>query len=146
MEINEKILKEYECSICLDLLRKPIIQCQKGHNYCNKCYNSIGNSSPICPQCRGEFTRDKTSRNLFIEDMMTKFTTKCTNKGCDKLIRLDRFNTHTEKDCGYTSLTCAFKSYGCKWGGYQKDFKIHEQQCGYRTLRKNNNNNNKISK
>ncbi|XP_028671455.2 tripartite motif-containing protein 16-like isoform X3 [Erpetoichthys calabaricus] len=67
----------YSCSVCLDVLKKPVtIPC--GHNYCLDCINDYWDQSDsvgvyLCPQCRRSFNvRPELNRNTILTEIIEK--------------------------------------------------------------------------
>uniref|UniRef100_A0A3Q2NP21 E3 ubiquitin/ISG15 ligase TRIM25 n=1 Tax=Fundulus heteroclitus TaxID=8078 RepID=A0A3Q2NP21_FUNHE len=68
-------LQKYSCSICLDLLKDPvIIPC--GHSYCMNCIEKHWDGEnerkiPSCPQCKKEFKpRTDLVKNIMLADLV----------------------------------------------------------------------------
>ena len=65
--IQEKLVKNLECAICLDTFEDPkMLRCQ--HNYCRKCLEPMvikdGRIQKVtCPECRKE---TKVLKNVYI--------------------------------------------------------------------------------
>ncbi|XP_061588507.1 finTRIM family, member 67 isoform X2 [Cololabis saira] len=71
---------QFNCSICLDVLRDPVtIPC--GHSYCCHCIRNYWDQDDllglfVCPQCRHSFTpRPALARNTMLADVVEKFRT-----------------------------------------------------------------------
>lgn len=47
-DLNEKILQQLECPICVEYMKPPINVCEAGHSICSQCYNKVNQ----CPLCR----------------------------------------------------------------------------------------------
>ncbi|XP_072219248.1 finTRIM family, member 67 [Leuresthes tenuis] len=69
---------QFNCSICLDVLRDPVtIPC--GHSYCSDCIENYWNQDDylgvfVCPQCRHSFNpRPVLARNTMLADVVEKF-------------------------------------------------------------------------
>ncbi|XP_073348202.1 finTRIM family, member 67 [Pagrus major] len=69
---------QFNCSICLDVLRDPVtIPC--GHSYCSDCIKNYWDQDDylgvyVCPQCRQNFNpRPLLARNTMLADVVEKF-------------------------------------------------------------------------
>ncbi|XP_034559909.1 finTRIM family, member 67 [Notolabrus celidotus] len=69
---------QFNCSICLDVLRDPVtIPC--GHSYCSECIENYWDQDDylgifVCPQCRQNFNpRPPLARNTMLADVVDKF-------------------------------------------------------------------------
>ncbi|XP_029308807.1 E3 ubiquitin/ISG15 ligase TRIM25-like [Cottoperca gobio] len=69
---------QFNCSICLDVLRDPVtIPC--GHSYCSSCIQNYWDQDDylgvfVCPQCRHNFNpRPVLARNTMLADVVEKF-------------------------------------------------------------------------
>ncbi|KAF3858099.1 hypothetical protein F7725_011300 [Dissostichus mawsoni] len=69
---------QFNCSICLDVLRDPVtIPC--GHSYCSVCIKNYWDQDDflgvfVCPQCRHNFNpRPVLARNTMLADVVEKF-------------------------------------------------------------------------
>ncbi|KAK2822574.1 hypothetical protein Q5P01_022639 [Channa striata] len=69
---------QFNCSICLDVLKDPVtIPC--GHSYCSGCIQNYWDQDDylgvfVCPQCRQTFTpRPALARNTMLADVVEKF-------------------------------------------------------------------------
>ncbi|XP_047452562.1 E3 ubiquitin/ISG15 ligase TRIM25-like [Mugil cephalus] len=67
------------CSVCLDVLKKPVtLHC--GHNYCMDCINGCWNQEDqkgvySCPQCRYIFaTRPELNKNTVLVDLVAEMS------------------------------------------------------------------------
>ncbi|XP_059200819.1 finTRIM family, member 67 [Centropristis striata] len=69
---------QFNCSICLDVLKDPVtIPC--GHSYCLNCIQNYWDQDDylgvyVCPQCRQNFSpRPPLARNTMLADVVEKF-------------------------------------------------------------------------
>jgi hypothetical protein len=48
--LDEALLKELECPVCMQYMVPPIKLCTNGHTTCSKCRERV----KLCPTCRAE--------------------------------------------------------------------------------------------
>ncbi|CAF0732411.1 unnamed protein product [Adineta steineri] len=114
-----------ECSICRDLLWKPIA-CQECETpFCSTCMDRwLDNGSITCP------TRCET----YIERKCPPFITKVLSRlqiicfyqtnGCQEILPYEALDKH-EISCGYQFTKCP----GCQLEMLKKDFLHHKESC-----------------
>ncbi len=87
------------CSVCLDELTCPIIQCPNGNHFvCAKCLPKMQRK---CPLCR----TSKLFRNKFLEVKLEPSMIPCSNYKCNKLLLPWSEESHFN-DCKYTETNC----------------------------------------
>ena len=118
--LDEALLRDLECPVCMEYMVPPIKLCTNGHNICSRCRERV----QLCPTCTGEFSG---ARNVTLENIAKRLKYPCTNKksGC-----LERFSIeHIAKlqaVCVYGKIKCPFHLYGtCSWNGLKNHFKEH---------------------
>jgi hypothetical protein len=88
------------CSVCLDELTLPIIQCANGNHFvCVKCFRELQQRK--CPICR----TGKLLRNKFLDVQLEPSMIRCSNKGCRKYLLPWSEVAHLA-DCRYTEVEC----------------------------------------
>ncbi|CAG9329929.1 unnamed protein product [Blepharisma stoltei] len=109
------------CLICSDFFKPPIVQCSKGHSYCQSCVQRMSESqSPCksCAVCRSPISSEV--RNYSLEQLLDKFTIQCnwSSRGCTKQVTLSERFEH-EKTCEYRpQVFCYYKELQkCLWRG-----------------------------
>jgi Seven in absentia protein family len=117
------------CLICTDFFKPPVIQCNKGHSYCQSCVLKMKNCSSterICAVCRSPIA--SSIRNYAIEEILSKFSVGCswTSRGCSSQVFLSLKEEH-EKTCEFRPLVdCYFKAtHQCIWKGNYEDLPNH---------------------
>lgn len=99
--LNECIIAEIECPICLNYIRPPIYMCESSHNFCSSCFYNIAD----CPLCHSNLGN---MRNLALEKISANLTYPCVNKihDCEFREKLPKLTPH-EAFCiaGGTRLT-----------------------------------------
>ena len=116
--LNENLVENLECPVCLNYLVPPIYQCSNGHVICNSCRPRVNR----CPTCKVKFINN---RNLILEKVFDFCRFPCRHKeyGCDLLLFQKSLKSH-EEDCGYQSMECPIKM-GCLWKDRVDFFSLH---------------------
>jgi E3 ubiquitin-protein ligase SIAH1 len=98
--LTKEHLKEFECPVCLEYFRQPIILCRNGHNVCGKCRTQLEK----CPLCRSVFLE---TRNRTLETVTSNLKVACKNRtfGCNMRIMLVNITAHEAK--------CHWRPYKC---------------------------------
>lgn len=103
---DPKLLKNFECPVCMEYFQRPISQCPTGHSICSKCKVKLDK----CPYCALEFLN---TRNFALENMLSTLSAQCTNMNCSKAIPLDEYSEHVQQKCLYRYVKCKYPT--CTW-------------------------------
>ncbi|XP_060851332.1 uncharacterized protein LOC132929784 isoform X1 [Rhopalosiphum padi] len=109
-DLNDQLLRLFECPVCFEHIFAPIYQCLNGHLICNTCVLKCEN----CPTCRKYFNSE---RNLYMEKVgiLLKYPCKNTPNGCKhELLKIALKEKH-EQECFYRQYECFFTN--CSWKG-----------------------------
>ena len=118
--LDEDLLRELECPVCMQYMVPPIKLCTNGHNICRKCRESIQR----CPTCRAEFSE---VRNLFLENIARRLKYPCANRqsGCLEFFSIEHIAKH-HAGCVYGKIKCPLHLFKtCSWNGFKNDLKEH---------------------
>ncbi|KAG0051249.1 hypothetical protein BGZ83_003956 [Gryganskiella cystojenkinii] len=63
--------KEFECSICHEIMYKPLVLQPCMHSFCRECCKLCLRNSPMCPTCRQPVT--KTKRDFKLNNLIELF-------------------------------------------------------------------------
>jgi len=95
------------CPVCLELPTKEVFQCCNGHLMCAACYYKIiKSSSPVCATCREPLDSTKSNRNRFAEEIISKWTIKCLNAGCNEQMPRADLEQHLLNSCLQRLVKC----------------------------------------
>lgn len=101
----------FECTVCLDFVLPPILQCSRGHLVCSTCRPKLAS----CPTCRGSL---ENNRNLALEKLASTFVFPCkyVSSGCPALL-LHFDKVEHEETCECRPYACPCPGASCKWQG-----------------------------
>jgi len=119
-EINEAMLKELECPVCMEYMVPPLKLCTNGHNICSKCRESV----QVCPTCRASFSE---TRNVALENIVRIQKYPCANRqsGCLELFSIEHIVKH-HSVCVYGKIECPLCLFKlCSWNGLKNNLKEH---------------------
>ena len=124
--LEQILLSQLECPVCMDYMRPPITLCANGHNICNTCKQKV----PHCPTCRQQFLN---TRNLALEKAATELKYPCMYRkyGCMEIYKLDLIDGHQEK-CQYIPQPCPVNKLNlgtCTWTGISSIMMFHLKQA-----------------
>ena len=106
----EKPSQQYECPVCLLVLREPYLLSCCGIKVCHPCVTRIQNTTPaVCPMCRETFTAmmDKQLNRLIL-DLAVRCPLK--SNGCKWVGELLHVNEHTASvinGCQFVEVSCS---------------------------------------
>ncbi|EGG16392.1 RGS-containing protein kinase RCK1 [Cavenderia fasciculata] len=123
--VDQEIVKELQCGICLQIINKPR-QCLQGHLYCLDCISQYLKKSQECPTCRTSLNVEKLSRSLFVERHLRNLNVWCKyhfenkgggnnnvwevdEQGCNEILTMENSTRH-ENTCEYSFEPCKLSS------------------------------------
>ena len=118
--LDEDLLRELECPVCMEYMVPPIKFCMHGHNICSKCRERVH----YCPTCRAEFSE---IRNVALENIARSRKYPCANRqsGCLEFFSIEHIAEH-HAGCVYGNIKCPFHVLKtCFWNGLKNDLKEH---------------------
>ena len=118
--LDEALLKDLECPVCMEYIVPPILLCTKGHNICSKCKESV----QCCPTCRTNFSE---IRSVALENIVRRHKYPCANRqnGCLELFSIEHIAKH-HAVCVYGKIKCPLNlRKTCSWNGFKNDLKEH---------------------
>ena len=128
-DIEQSLLRELECPVCMEYMVPPIILCVYGHNICDICRPKI----PYCPTCRHPFLN---ATNVALENLAREVKYPCPYQkfGCEEFFVHDTVREHQHR-CHYRQEKCPvykLPNVKCSWTGSYSDMKEHlmEKHCG----------------
>jgi len=124
--LEQILLSQLECPVCMEYMRPPIMLCANGHNICNTCKLKV----PHCPTCREQLLN---TRNVTLEELATEVNYPCTYRkhGCMEIYKLDLIGGHQQK-CQYIPQPCPVNKLNlgtCTWTGISSSMMSHLKQA-----------------
>ena len=124
-DLEQILLMQLKCPVCLEYMRPPITLCVNGHNICNTCKPRLSH----CPTCRQRYLN---TRNVALEEVATELNYPCMyrNYGCLEIYKLDLIGGHQEK-CQYSPQPCPVNKLNlgnCTWTGISSSMTSHLKQ------------------
>ena len=119
-ELEQSLLKNLECPVCLEYMTPPIYLCNNGHNICNECRPNLQS----CPNCRQEILQ---ARNYALEDLCLKLNYPCKYEGCKEMFTGQLIKEH-QAVCSCGSHNCPLNKipeYDCQWRGHFRELITH---------------------
>ena len=119
-DLEDALLKDLECPVCMEYIVPPIKLCTNGHSICSKCRESVQS----CPTCRASFSE---TRSVALENIARRQKYPCANRqsGCLELFSVEHIAKH-HVVCVYGKITCPLHlRKTCSWSGLKNDLKEH---------------------
>ncbi len=104
--VDSECLKDYECPLCLHVIREPSLTSCCGQHFCLTCISRISNDSKPCPLCKEKtFTTmiDKKQKRKVLD---LKVYCEKKSVGCEWSGFLGESEQHNEKNCLFASIDC----------------------------------------
>jgi len=118
--LDEDLMKDLECPVCMEYMVPPIKLCTNGHNICKKCRERV----QFCPTCRAEFLE---TRNVVLENIARRQRYPCVNRqsGCLEVFSVEHIAEHRTV-CVFGKIRCPVHfNTKCSWIGLKNDVKEH---------------------
>ncbi len=121
------------CQICRLVAKDPSQMDCCGKIYCNSCLTELDeyvSSWLTCPNCRRAGKRFRDHRS---DRQIKSLKIMCTKagEGCDWVGMLSELDDHTQKQCGYCTVTCPHPE--CAEEVMASDLRHHiDEKCPYR--------------
>ena len=118
--LEEALLRDLECPVCMEYMVPPIKLCMSGHNICSRCRWTVQR----CPTCRAKFSE---IRNVALENIVRRQMYPCANRqnGCLDLFSIEHIAEH-QAVCVHGKIKCPFHvNRKCSWKGFKSNLKEH---------------------
>ena len=86
-------LKHCICSICKDLMLKPLVVSQCDHSFCGLCLTNSLKTSPLCPECHVSIPVNDSAvrRGLFFSRLLNEAKVQCK---CGSVVSIATYDDH----------------------------------------------------
>jgi E3 ubiquitin-protein ligase SIAH1 len=105
-DLDQGLLQELECPVCMEYMTSPITMCENGHSICSNCKPKLNN----CPSCKKSFLN---IRNLALESLSRQVT--------DQGAQNQPARVPQSVECPFTRIS----KDTCPWKGSVMDMKQH---------------------
>jgi len=128
-------LKEFDCPICLEILKNPFaIECCR-HHFCNSCINRVKQTKNECPLCKTRPIKGVLDKQF--KQSINGASVYCSlrSAGCKWTGRYDALSNHLSEGqqngpCKHVPLNCPHQKCGIRLARSQ--IKNHVKNCKYR--------------
>lgn len=113
IESLKPLPEDFECGVCLQLLKEPMLTGCCGHHFCRACIDRVVANNKACPLCNEAgfeaFHDKKTEREI------NNLEVYCTEKavGCEWVGELRKLDQHLGGECLLVEVECEFAPIGC---------------------------------
>ena len=130
------VSSNFYCSICLNVLKEPVMCRRNQHYFCISCITRHLGNSPTCPTCMEELTVETlTQVPRIVTDYLSELNIRCDyfSRGCREFVQLGNLATHVT-NCGFSPVKCS--NDGCGKVLNKQDKTHHEAEvCDFRKLK-----------
>ena len=113
--IDESLERNYDCPVCLQILRDPCKSLCCGNDFCHACVRKLQKADNACPLCRNP--RFRIERNGDLSSKIYHLQVYCANKekGCDWEGNLGELDVHLNQNPSFRYRTngCHFVHVQC---------------------------------
>ncbi|XP_044751808.1 E3 ubiquitin-protein ligase SIAH1-like [Coccinella septempunctata] len=131
--MNNPVLSEFECPICMEYMIPPIHQCTMGHTFCVNCFDKFSK----CPTCRSP---KGVSRAYALERIHSSVIFPCRfrSEGCEVQILGSELSDH-QGTCTFAKNLCPFATpMSCRWQGKRKEIVEHCKEVHPNNIQRGN--------
>ena len=116
----------YECPVCLGILRDPYLNDCCGHHFCKACISQVEMGSGICPLCKKKGF--KVFPNLDLKRKVNELRVKCLNHehGCQWSGELRQLMSTHRIECEFAEKLCP---HGCGRSLSKRAMAEHWSDC-----------------
>lgn len=119
--LSERIRREWECPVCLQIAPVMLCNCPNGHAMCGNCMVHFRNGDEYkkCPLCRSPMSETPKAMVVSVKmaEVMARVKVACTYRqhGCTELVVLCRVTLHEEVCPFKPGIPCLVPV--CQWMG-----------------------------
>lgn len=129
--LDNAILKELECTICMEYMVPPIMLCQGGHSICSGCFERCLEQNIKCSYCQQDFTKNQ---NFALQNLVSTLDYPCKYEQCTFSSKATDIKAH-ELHCIYGTFKCPLNDYvECYFQSHLADMYTHILQRHHENL------------
>ena len=130
-----KPCSEFLCTVCSEVLDKPMCVCQEGHTFCKACISRWLEKQQTCPTCRCAISQASLRPSRIVETLIGALDVCCHHSAKPN----DDDGAHSSVCDSTSGQACAEEpaakrqrmDNGCSWMGALRDLDGHLQSCGF---------------
>ena len=148
IEFIQEPPKEFECPLCLQIMKAPSLSSCCGHHFCRSCIDRAVARNKACPLCKEQPFH--VFLNKDIQRQINSLRVRCSNlsRGCKWEGMLGDLERHLDArggDCDYVTVQCDFSKVGCVVKLLRKEMPQHMNENTQKHILLMLNTNSKIS-
>ena len=137
IQLVETGLQDWDCPVCLQLLKDPFLTECCGHHFCTKCIDSVRQQKNECPLCKDYPIKGIIDKRFKREINEAQVYCPLRSQGCEWIGKYGNLNTHL--NIGKQSGQCKYVPVDCPNNCYlvfaRRDIKRHaNNECQYRSF------------
>ena len=125
--LHQDMLEEVTCSIGSGVMYNPVVlPCQ--HRFCRTCIEGWLEKQAICPICKRDVQKTELKQDEGVWKIIGSYKVKCANQSCTWQGKYCERESHVEKYCEFTEITCEL---GCGEKYQRKSAQTHLTDCSF---------------
>ena len=129
-------LKDWNCPVCLELLKDPFLTECCGHHFCDRCINNVKQQQNVCPMCKAYPIKGIIDKRFKREISEAQVYCPLQPQGCEWTGEYGNLSTHLsvgkqDGQCKHVVVSCP--NNNCNMKFRRHDIKRHaNKECNYR--------------
>lgn len=135
--VDQPVNEDMICSLCLDVLERPLNACPEGHTFCAECLTSAQVNNDACPQCRAALLPNPPL-NRPLQNMVSKLLMHCKHwntRERDGAPPSKQRRTSSTMSAALADTPASAQPAGCDWTGTREQLDGHLKSCAFAELK-----------